>query len=132
MSVADVVVLPSTAREPHSEVWGLVVNEAASLGKPVVVTEAVGSASDLVAKFQCGSLVKHSDPHDLCQAIRQILLDPELALKMGANGISATRETFNFERMAQGFYHAIQQAFAKTRECPTMTQSRNEFPVIGP
>jgi glycosyltransferase involved in cell wall biosynthesis len=30
------------------EIWGIVVNEAMSAGKPVIVTTAVGCSSDLV------------------------------------------------------------------------------------
>lgn len=42
-AAADVLVLPSTARET----WGLVVNEALASGTPVVVSEAAGCAPDL-------------------------------------------------------------------------------------
>ncbi|MEM1300698.1 MAG: glycosyltransferase family 4 protein, partial [Pseudomonadota bacterium] len=40
---ADVLVLPSTGRET----WGLVANEALACGRPVVLSDAVGSAPDL-------------------------------------------------------------------------------------
>ena len=39
------LVLPS-----HSEPWGLVVNEALSCGLPVVVSEKVGCAEDLLPR----------------------------------------------------------------------------------
>lgn len=115
LSVADVVVVPSSSKVVRSEVWGLVVNEAASLGRPVIVSETVGCAIDIVAHFQCGYLVKE-DPRELSRAIRDILLHPKLAHTMGANGIRATKETFNFQRMAQSFDHTIHQAIAKTHK----------------
>lgn len=56
-AAADLLVLPSDARET----WGLVVNEALATGLPVVVSDAVGCAPDLVddetgATFACGNV----------------------------------------------------------------------------
>ncbi len=56
-AAADLLVLPSDARET----WGLVVNEALATGLPVVVSDQVGCAPDLVddttgATFACGNL----------------------------------------------------------------------------
>ena len=48
--VADVVVLPSDARET----WGLVVNEAAACGRPAVVSEEVGCRPDLIDNKHTG------------------------------------------------------------------------------
>ena len=46
----DLFCLPSR----EGETWGLVVNEALLHGLPVVVSEAVGCAPDLVARHECG------------------------------------------------------------------------------
>ncbi len=56
-AAADLLVLPSDSRET----WGLVVNEALATGLPVVVSDRVGCAPDLVddstgATFVCGDL----------------------------------------------------------------------------
>jgi glycosyltransferase involved in cell wall biosynthesis len=48
---ADLLVLPS-----HSETWGLVVNEALHHGVPVVVSDRVGCAPDLVENGQTGEV----------------------------------------------------------------------------
>jgi glycosyltransferase involved in cell wall biosynthesis len=48
--VADVVVLPSDARES----WGLVVNEAAACGRPAIVSEEVGCRPDLIDNEHTG------------------------------------------------------------------------------
>ena len=41
--LCDLFVLPS-----HFEPWGLVINEAMNAGKPVIVSDCVGAAPDLV------------------------------------------------------------------------------------
>lgn len=48
--VADIVVLPSS----YGETWGLVINEAMAAGKPVIVTNKVGCAIDLVEQGKNG------------------------------------------------------------------------------
>jgi teichuronic acid biosynthesis glycosyltransferase TuaC len=65
---ADVLALPSR-REP----WGLVVNEALCLGCPVVVTDAVGAARDLVAAPRSGRVVATGDVGALATGIREVL-----------------------------------------------------------
>jgi glycosyltransferase involved in cell wall biosynthesis len=53
---ADVLVLPS-----RYEVWGLVVNEAIEHGLPVVTTDSVGAADDLVEPGVNGYVVDAGD-----------------------------------------------------------------------
>jgi glycosyltransferase involved in cell wall biosynthesis len=65
---ADVLVLPS-----RFEPWGLVVNEALLLGCPVVVTDAVGCARDLVEEPGAGRVVRSGDASDLARGIREVL-----------------------------------------------------------
>jgi glycosyltransferase involved in cell wall biosynthesis len=65
---ADALALASR-REP----WGLVVNEALCLGCPVVVTDAVGAARDLVAAARSGRVVPTGDVGALAAGIREVL-----------------------------------------------------------
>jgi glycosyltransferase involved in cell wall biosynthesis len=51
-AVADCLTLPSD----FPETWGLVVNEALATGLPVVVSDAVGCAPDLVVNGETGYL----------------------------------------------------------------------------
>ena len=48
-NIGDILVLPSI-----SETWGLVVNEAFAAGKPVIVSNKVGCAIDLVKDGENG------------------------------------------------------------------------------
>jgi glycosyltransferase involved in cell wall biosynthesis len=78
----DIFVCPSiTLGMP--EIWGIVVDEAISLGKPVVVTTAVGSAYDLVRHGVNGYIVPEKNVDALCKAIKLILSDKNLRISMG-------------------------------------------------
>jgi glycosyltransferase involved in cell wall biosynthesis len=62
-AVADCLVLPG------AETWGLVVNEALAAGLPVVVSDAVGCAPDLVHEWVTGSRYRLGDVAELAEAI---------------------------------------------------------------
>lgn len=70
---ADVFVLPSL-REP----WGLVVNEAMASGLPVIVTDAVGCADDLVEPGVTGLIVPAGSPAALAEAMQHLAGDAGL------------------------------------------------------
>ena len=56
----DVFVLPSILLDDHQyEAWGLVINEAMAFGKPIITTDAVGAAEDLVKDGYNGYIVKN-------------------------------------------------------------------------
>ncbi|MBW8866725.1 MAG: glycosyltransferase family 4 protein [Acidobacteria bacterium] len=64
-AIADCLALPSD----HSETWGLVVNEALATGLPVIVSDAVGCAPDLVHEQVTGSRYRLGDVAELAEAI---------------------------------------------------------------
>jgi glycosyltransferase involved in cell wall biosynthesis len=70
---ADVFVLPSL-----SEPWGMVLNEAAAAGLPLVATDAVGAAHDLIEDGVNGFVVPAGDAVALREAIAKLVDDPEL------------------------------------------------------
>jgi glycosyltransferase involved in cell wall biosynthesis len=63
----DVLVLPS-----RHDVWGLVVNEAQEYGLPVIATDWVGAAEDLVDPGVNGLVVPADEPESLSDAMREI------------------------------------------------------------
>jgi len=71
-AAADVLVLPSDG----GETWGLVVNEALACGTPVVVSDAVGCAPDLVAEGITGAAYPVGDVQALADAIEKVLACP--------------------------------------------------------
>ncbi len=77
-ALCTVFVLPST-HEP----WGLIVNEAMACGLPVIVSEEVGCAVDLVQDGTNGVVFPARNIAALTEALRAVLA-PGLAARMGA------------------------------------------------
>lgn len=69
---ADVFALLSE-REP----WGVVVNEAAACGLPLVLSDRIGAAPDLLRDGENGSLVPAGDEAAAAEALRRLASDPE-------------------------------------------------------
>jgi len=67
--LGDLLVLPST----HGETWGLAINEALACGKPVLVSDRVGCAADLVRSGQTGEVFRAADWHDFKQKLQNCL-----------------------------------------------------------
>ena len=67
------------------EGFGIVYLEAAAYGKPVVAGN-VGGAVDAVVDGETGLLVDPADAVAVAAAITRLLLDPELASRLGAAG----------------------------------------------
>jgi glycosyltransferase involved in cell wall biosynthesis len=63
-ALAEWTVVPS-----HSEPWGVVVNEALACGSPVIVTDRVGAAADLVVDGVNGRVVPAAAPEALAAAL---------------------------------------------------------------
>ena len=84
--VADVLVLPSLY-----EPWGLVINEAMNFGLPIITTEGVGAAGELVQDGKNGYIVKPGDVTSLYIALRKIIRDYKLAIKLGKESLKMIR-----------------------------------------
>lgn len=63
----SMLLLPS-----RQECWGLVVNEAASLGTPIVSTRGSGSAVEFLADDYPSLLAEPGNPRSLLEAIRRV------------------------------------------------------------
>jgi glycosyltransferase involved in cell wall biosynthesis len=69
-AAADVLCLPS-----RSEPWGMPLNEGAAAGLPLVATDAVGAAWDLIAEGENGFRVATDDAAALGAALRRLVVD---------------------------------------------------------
>jgi glycosyltransferase involved in cell wall biosynthesis len=67
-ALADRTIVPSL-----SEPWGVVVNEALASGSPVIATDAVGAAHDLVREGVNGAIVPTGDVTALTRALSRVM-----------------------------------------------------------
>lgn len=105
-AAADVLVVPS-----ESETWGLVVNEAMACGLPVVVSDTVGCAPDLVDEGETGHRFRCGDVADLASALgRAAQLAGSARL---ADALARMLERYGLERAVRGTLEAV--AFARAR-----------------
>src|SRR5262245_34985560 len=78
-AAADALILPSD----FGETWGLVVNEAMVAGLPVIVSDRVGSAHDLVVDGDTGFVFPYGETAALAALIAHLTDAKELRLAMG-------------------------------------------------
>jgi glycosyltransferase involved in cell wall biosynthesis len=107
--LADVVVVPFEGIGP----WGLVLNEAASFGKPIIASDRIGASYDIIKDGVNGFLLHENTPGQLAILISKVLDNRNFsdnAKKMSPR----IMECFSFKRMSEGFLNAIKYANYKT------------------
>jgi len=75
---ADVFVLPS-----RYEGWGVVVNQALGAGLPVICSEAVGAAYDLVDEGVNGMKFETGNVNALANKMQRFVTEPALSVRFG-------------------------------------------------
>ena len=91
------------------EVFGYVIAEAMSSGKPMVATR-VGGIPELVEDEKTGFVVERGDAAAIADRILRLVTDPALRERMGAAGREAARAKFDLERNVErvlGLYGVI-------------------------
>jgi glycosyltransferase involved in cell wall biosynthesis len=104
---ADVFALLS-----RHEPWGVVVNEAAVSGLPLVLSDAVGAARDLLRDGQNGFLVPADDVGAAAEAIRKLAADPGLRHRMGERSRELAR-AWGYEPSVENFVAAVGEATSR-------------------
>jgi glycosyltransferase involved in cell wall biosynthesis len=107
---ADLLVLPSA----FGETWGLVVNEALHHGLPVVVSDQVGSAVDLVQTGVTGAVFPSGDADALRAALEQTL--PLVGQSSTRTATTALIANYTVERAAEGIATALRRATQPHKE----------------
>jgi glycosyltransferase involved in cell wall biosynthesis len=103
---ADVFALLS-----RQETWGVVVNEAAASGLPLVLSDRVGAARDLVRQGENGFVVPAEDAAAAAEAFRKLAGDPALRRRMGKRSRELVRD-WGYEPSVEGFVAAVRDAGA--------------------
>ncbi len=104
---ADVFALLS-----RHEPWGVVVNEAAASGLPLVLSDRVGAAYDLLRDGENGFLVPADDVAAAADALRKLAADPDLRRRMGERSRELVRG-WGYEPSVENFVAAVREATAR-------------------
>jgi glycosyltransferase involved in cell wall biosynthesis len=108
-AAADVLVLPS-AHEP----WGLVLNEAMCFGLPVIASDAVGAAPDLVHPEENGFIYPAGDIRALAAVLGRALADPQARARMGQQSRRIVAG-FSYDADIEGILTALSSVTAGPR-----------------
>jgi len=84
-ALSDLFALPS-----NFEPWGLVVNEAMNLGRPIVASDAVGCAPDLIGPDN-GWVFPARDAAALTTVLKEALARPDARARLDAMGQASRR-----------------------------------------
>jgi glycosyltransferase involved in cell wall biosynthesis len=106
-SATDVFVTPSIC----FDTFGLVNLEAMEHRRPVVAT-AFGGSPEVVEDDVTGFVVNPFRTEELAARIERLLLDPELARRLGEAGEQRLRERFTIRRLADEFLEEYSTARA--------------------
>ncbi len=105
--VADVFALLSE-REP----WAVVVNEAAACGLPLVLSDRVGAAHDLLRDGENGVLVRAGDVAAAAAALRRLASDRLVRLAYGAESRELAA-AWGYGPSADAFVAAVRRAVSE-------------------
>ncbi len=106
---AEVYVGLSRLMEHRVEGFGISLVEASASAVPVVATRT-GGIADAVRHEETGLLIHADEPDQLMAALRRLLDDRELALRLGAQGRRAVETYYNWSRVAADLGHLGQEA----------------------
>jgi len=106
MAISSMMVLPS-----QHETWGAVVNESMAAGTPVIASDRVGSAIELIESEVSGIIYPVGDTTALADGISRLLLNDDFRRKMGQAGKDialAKGEGYAADNLISGALHATE------------------------
>lgn len=114
-NACDLFVMPSVFYNYSYEPWGLVINEAMALGKPVIATNAVGASTDLIRNNVNGFIVEEKNVTQLYESIRFILSDLSLIRKMGKESRKIFEKKNNYLNFYKSLDNSLKYALSNNR-----------------
>jgi glycosyltransferase involved in cell wall biosynthesis len=102
-AAADVVVLPSYGAQ---ETWGLAINEAMCLARPVIVSHHVGCAQDLVHPHQNGLIFPAGNVSALANCLQKAFSDKQRLQRWGAESLQIVSR-YSYVQATEGLRQAL-------------------------
>jgi phosphatidylinositol alpha-1,6-mannosyltransferase len=96
---AEIYLGLSRLMDQRVEGFGISLVEASACGLPVVAGNA-GGVADAVQDGVTGFLVNPEQPREACAAVRRLLDEPALGLRLGEAGRQAVKTYYNWDRVA--------------------------------
>ena len=115
----DLFVLPSYG---SAETWGLAINEAMCLGLPVIVSDQVGCAEDLVHPGKNGLIFSAGDVAALAVCLKEAFTPPEKLQSWGQESRKIIA-TFSYRQATQGLEQALAMLEQKRQQADFVANS---------
>jgi glycosyltransferase involved in cell wall biosynthesis len=100
--IGDIFIMPSL-----KETWGMAINEAMACGKPVIASEKVGCATDLVLEDKTGIIFSHGDLDKCVRFLHKACTDREGLAEMGRNA-AALIQFFSFSHIVDSLERVME------------------------
>ena len=107
--LGDLFVLPSHGT---GETWGLAVNEAMCMRRPLLVSDHVGCAQDLVRPFRNGLVFPAGDVPALASSLREAFSDVDRLQKWGDHSREIIKG-YSYEQATRGLRAALRSVRAE-------------------
>ena len=108
-ALADIYILNSRpASDGDIEGFGISILEAAMMSKPAIGSKDCG-IEDAIVKDETGLLVQPDSPMETANAIKQLIDDEELRLRMGENSRERALNCFTWERVVTDVDQLLKQ-----------------------
>jgi L-malate glycosyltransferase len=115
LAAFDALVLPSETRPNWKEQFGRVIIEAMACGTPVVGSTS-GEIPHLIQATGGGLTFPEANPTELANQLRQLILNPQLRLKLAEQGKRRVLQDYTNATLAQRFVHGIESVVPVNRK----------------
>lgn len=107
---SNLVVVPSINHQ-MADPWVFVLNEAMYYSNPIIATDAVGAAPDMIDGN--GYIVEERNSKQLYEAMRKILSDDSLEEEMSKKSYEIIKDRFQYSNMFNSFKDTINHILQK-------------------
>lgn len=108
LHLSDIFIMPSRQIKEDFEGFGIVYLEANLMSKPVIAGRS-GGIGDAVIDGKNGLLVSPESEEEIAEAIKKLLSDRELALKLGREGKRRVEQEFAWPKISQNLQDYLKE-----------------------